>query len=246
LTASASAASVASSPSPANVATAASATPADATAAAVSTTISNTAEVLASAQLSEAAAWRELAALWPLALADGDPCDAALRLQAACWRSNLGLAALRALGRPGVLTLYPPPPPGAASASAAVYVIVVGLSDDSATLRLGGRDRRLPLTELAGLWRGDFGTLWRTPPGFRDAAGEPAADLLTWLEARLPEPAGAPLASRVQAFQVAHGLKPDGRAGPMTLMQIQRVHGADEPRLRVDGNPPAPTVAAAR
>jgi general secretion pathway protein A len=204
------------------------------------------AEVLAGAQRSEAAAWRELAALWPLALAEGDPCEAALRQQAACWRSNLGLAALRSLGRPGVLTLYPPPePPAAASVSAAVHVIVVALADDGATLRLDGRDRRLPLAELAGLWRGDFATLWRTPPGYREAAGEPAAELLAWLEERLPEPAGAPLVSRVQAFQVAHGLKPDGRAGPMTLMQIQRAHGADEPRLRIDGLPPPAPAASA-
>ena len=200
--------------------------------------------MLARAHPSEAAAWRELAALGSLALDEGEPCDAAVRQQAACWRSNLGLAALRALGRPGVLTLYPPPAgsgagtgaaAGAQAGAAPVHVLLVGLADDQATLRLDGRDRAVPLTVLAGLWRGDFATLWRTPPGYREGVGDPAAALAAWLDERLPEPAGAPLSSRVQAFQVAQGLKPDGRAGPMTLMQIQRVHGADEPRLRIDG-----------
>jgi general secretion pathway protein A len=144
-----------------------------------------------------------------------------------------------------VLTLYAPPSsPGAASAAPAGHVLVVALADDHATLRLDGRDRVVPLPVLASLWRGDFGTFWRTPPGYREGAGEPAAELLAWLEERLPEPAGTPLISRVQAFQVAHGLKPDGRAGPMTLMQIQRAHGADEPRLRIEAGPVAPASSA--
>jgi general secretion pathway protein A len=232
----------ASSPKRADTAAARPAAPADA------------AELLARAQPSEAAAWRELAALGSLALDEGEPCDAAVRQQVACWRSNLGLAALRALGRPGVLTLYPPPAgsgagtgaaagaqagagaaAGARARAAPVHVLLVGLADDQATLRLDGRDRAVPLTVLAGLWRGDFATLWRTPPGYVDGASNPAPALTAWLDERLPEPAGAPLSSRVQAFQVAQGLKPDGRAGPMTLMQIQRAHGADEPRLRIDG-----------
>jgi general secretion pathway protein A len=70
-----------------------------------------------------------------------------------------------------------------------------------------------------------------------------APALEAWLAERLPEPAGAPLASRVQAFQVAHGLRPDGRAGPMTLMQVQRVLGADGPPLRSGLARPEPGAA---
>jgi general secretion pathway protein A len=35
----------------------------------------------------------------------------------------------------------------------------------------------------------------------------------------------------VAAFQVVQGLPADGRAGPLTLMQLNRVAGVDEPRL---------------
>jgi len=33
------------------------------------------------------------------------------------------------------------------------------------------------------------------------------------------------------AYQLLQGLPPDGRAGPLTLMHINRTAGVDEPRL---------------
>jgi general secretion pathway protein A len=44
----------------------------------------------------------------------------------------------------------------------------------------------------------------------------------------------AALRSKVQSFQVAQGLKPDGLAGPITLMQLNRATGVDEPRLHTE------------
>ena len=41
----------------------------------------------------------------------------------------------------------------------------------------------------------------------------------------------AALRQRIAAFQVLQGLPSDGRAGPLTLMQLNRVAGVDEPRL---------------
>ncbi|HET6829669.1 MAG TPA: peptidoglycan-binding protein, partial [Ramlibacter sp.] len=35
-----------------------------------------------------------------------------------------------------------------------------------------------------------------------------------------------------RSFQMAQGLPVDGAAGPMTYMQLNRVAGIDEPRLR--------------
>jgi general secretion pathway protein A len=54
------------------------------------------------------------------------------------------------------------------------------------------------------------------------------------VEQQLPPAAagpGQPLRERIHAFQLAEGLPPDGLAGPMTLMRLNRVAGVDEPRL---------------
>ena len=41
--------------------------------------------------------------------------------------------------------------------------------------------------------------------------------------------------ARIQRFQLAQGVTPDGRAGPLTLMLLNRVNGVSEPRLRTGG-----------
>jgi len=38
----------------------------------------------------------------------------------------------------------------------------------------------------------------------------------------------------VRAFQRAQGLNPDGRPGPLTLMQLDGALGSDEPRLQTN------------
>lgn len=40
-----------------------------------------------------------------------------------------------------------------------------------------------------------------------------------------------PLSARVAAFQLAHGLQPDGLPGPLTLMQLNRDSGIEEPAI---------------
>ena len=42
------------------------------------------------------------------------------------------------------------------------------------------------------------------------------------------------LRTEVKAFQLAQGLPPDGRPGPLTYMQLNRATGIDEPRLRTE------------
>jgi general secretion pathway protein A len=187
--------------------------------------------VLAAAQRSEAAVWQALAPRWGLALspADGEePCAAAARQQLLCFRGILGLAQVRALDRPGLLTLRD-------AKDLPVYALLTGLSDDAATLQFGDTLQQVPLLTLAGLWRGDFATLWRAPPAYRGPPSETASGpLAAWLDSRLPGDPAQPLKVRVSAFQVANGLKPDGLAGPVTLMHINRASGIDEPRLHLE------------
>jgi general secretion pathway protein A len=181
-----------------------------------------------------ATAWRALAALWPGAAAADDPCAAGQPLR--CHRGTaMTLAQIRQLDRPGLMTLE-------VSGSGVVPVLLRGLSRDRALLQLGpGAPVAVPLPDLAAHWRGDFATLWRVAP---DApAGADTETHTRWLAARLAAEASSTAASdsapsgptsrrqRIAAFQRAHGLPPDGRAGPLTLMQWNRATGVDEPHL---------------
>jgi len=174
---------------------------------------------------SESAGWRELAALWQLELGDGDPCEQAQRRQLACFRGSSGLAQVRELDRPVLLTLRD----GQDKPS---YMLLTAIDDRTATLRAGGESREVSWWVLAGLWRGEFATLWRVPPGFREPAVDPPPQpLAAWVDGRVPGQREQPLKARITAFQVAHGLRPDGLAGPLTLMQINRASGVEEPHL---------------
>ena len=158
------------------------------------------------------------------------PCAAAAQAGLACYRGRGGLAPIRLLGRPVILTLID-------SRGRTAYALLTGLSHRDALLRVAGVERWVPLPVLARDWRGDFATLWRTPPGWR-AGGVVLADggaAARWLSERLDavEPAGRAqtLTERVFAFQLAQGLVPDGLAGPQTLMQLNRASGVEEPQL---------------
>jgi general secretion pathway protein A len=185
-------------------------------------------------------AWRELAPAWKLELEAGDPCLAATRLQVQCYRSNATLALIRQLGRPGIVTLYD-------EDNRPIYALLTGLTGRDATLRMGATTLSVSLVSLAGVWRGEFATFWRAPPGYAPrTADAPPRPLAQWLSTQLgtlegaapvaARPAsGVALKSRVIAFQLAQGLKPDGLVGPTTLMQLNRAIGVDEPRLDTEG-----------
>jgi general secretion pathway protein A len=179
-------------------------------------------------------AWRELAPEWKLALDATDPCAAAAREQVQCYRSTSNLALIRQLDRPGILMLHD-------DSDRPVYALLVGLGNDTATLRMGGVTQTVPLVSLARIWRGDFATFWRAPPGYTGKAVDAGSGAVAeWLAAQLatlrgePASAGAGEANwkaRVSAFQLTQGLTPDGLAGPTTFMQLNRARGVDEPRL---------------
>jgi general secretion pathway protein A len=186
----------------------------------------------------EDAAWRELAHGWKLApAADADPCAALAREGVQCFNKTLSLALIRQLGRPGIVTLD-------AASGRPSYAILSALNEQTATLRAAGTEQTVTLAALAQRWQGDFGTLWRAPEGYAgriaDGQGGPA---VAWVATRLATLKGAaapkgqpvldrPLRTELKAFQLAQGLPPDGRPGPLTYMQLNRASGVDEPRLR--------------
>ena len=192
--------------------------------------------LMAAAPMREDLAWRELALRWNVAIGEGEPCAVAPQAQLACYRSaSGGLPLLRQLGRPAVLALR-------GDVGPQVHAVLVGLDDTRATLQVGRQRFDLSLPALASVWRGEFSTFWRTPPGWRTGAElNPPPSVRAWIEQRLPgaavEPASSaeaglrPLRERVASFQQSHGLQPDSRPGPVTLMHLNRLTGVDEPRL---------------
>lgn len=143
------------------------------------------------------------------------------------------LNGLRQLNRPGILILR-------ADGQGVGRALITGMTVDSVTLQAGEQQWRLPLTALASLWRGEFSTLWRTPPGhsgrlvngLEGPAGLWLGERIASLQAqgRVPSSVSS-LDARVKAFQQSQGVDAAGIAGPMTFMQVNLASGVDEPRL---------------
>ena len=178
------------------------------------------------------AALRELAAMWGQSLAQGEPCQAAANVNLRCHRGNGGLAELRLLDRPAVLSLHD-----------GSHVLLTGLSETAATLRQNGQDRSIGLAALNARFNGEFLTLWRAPRGWRDAVstGDRGPDV-DWLGRHLaqwrgvrPAPDKQPLDAAMQAllrqFQLSQKLAADGVAGPKTFIRLMQLGGAREPHL---------------
>ena len=193
--------------------------------------------ILQATTTDEKQAWRELAPAWDITAAEDDPCQAEQRQQVHCFRTpGSTLALIRQLGRPGILTFRD-------GSAAPVYAILTGLGEQTATLRMNGASQTVSLAILATLWQGDFATFWRAPAGYSAMLGAGSnGPVVDELAAQLAALAGAPapgagqtfdtaLKARVNAFQLAQGLKPDGKAGPTTFMQLNRARGVKEPRL---------------
>jgi general secretion pathway protein A len=201
---------------------------------------------LASTWPTQSQAWQALGPLWGVALDDPEACRAALQQRVYCFSSKqTPLSLLRELDRPGILTLFD-------GSSPPTYALLTGLTAQTATLRMGAQTHTVPLPVLAQIWRGDFATLWRAAEGYSEKATSglaiPASDWLAAQLDRVPgttagaaEPGEKPpaeaLRARIYAFQLAHGLTPDGQAGPLTVMQLNRATGVDEPHLQPKNAP---------
>ena len=197
---------------------------------------------------SDGSAWQGLASAWGAVVPEGaDACTALARKGLRCYRNRrAGLNLVRQMDRPALLALFV-----SDTNDVAVSAVLRQLDGDVAVLEGAGRTLRVPVAELAQVWRGDITTLWRSPPGMPDkgeitdtpagarwldqqlaakAAGGVGAGVDVDLKARPVTPAMRQ--SHIQRFQLAQGVTTDGRAGPLTLMLLNRIVGVSEPRLR--------------
>ncbi|MFO1326473.1 MAG: AAA family ATPase [Rubrivivax sp.] len=170
-------------------------------------------------------AWAALAADWGLP-AEARQCQDAAALGLACHEGQADLALLRRLDRP--LLLH--------TGEGALLLRALG-GDEARVLGADG-ERRVRVATLLQAWDGRYSTWWRPPPGWPSAGA-----VAPWVLQRLTTLQGdargqaarsrdEQLRARVFAFQVAQELPLDGVAGPLTLMQLNRASGVDEPRLR--------------
>ncbi len=203
------------------------------------------AQFLRAQDTDDASAWLALASAWGASVPDrADPCTSLSRAGVRCYRNpRAGLNLVRQLDRPVLVTLYPADAP-----DAPVTAVLRHLDGNLATLEGAGQRVRVPVEDLAEVWRGDLATLWRAPDAMPDK-GEitDTAAGTAWLDAQLasraaggagPERRAATPAQRqasIHRFQLAQGVVPDGRPGPLTLMLLNRATGVNEPRLRTGG-----------
>ncbi|MEV4778439.1 AAA family ATPase [Burkholderia sp. LMU1-1-1.1] len=185
----------------------------------------------------KAAALRQLAGMWGLALVDGDPCPTAARLNLRCLQTKGGIDELRQLDRPAVLTLRDDP-------VVPNYVLLTALDKRNATIMTpGGTPQTISLEALGARFGGEFTTFWRAPRSWRDevSVGDHGPDV-DWLAKRLSQlyelkkpqenqPLDAALRSRLTEFQTEQHLKADGVAGPKTFIRLYQLGGVQEPRL---------------
>jgi len=184
-----------------------------------------------------AAVLRQLAAIWGLALPDGEPCPTAARLNLRCLQVKGGVAELRLLDRPAMLTLHDDP-------TAPNYVLLMAMAEHSATIAApGGKPQSISLDALEARFDGEFTTFWRAPRSWRDEVhgGDHGPDV-DWLARRLAQiyglkkpqedqPLSSGLRARLTEFQTEQHLKADGVAGPKTFIRLYQLGGVQEPRL---------------
>jgi len=166
-----------------------------------------------------------------------DACQQAKALGLRCHIARGGLDELRELNRPAVLRMR-----GAQGEE--FHATLTALGDNSASFALGSQNTTVSLQALASQWTGNYTLLWRVPPQVSDTIRPGASGAaVQWLAGELARWQGRMadankevvydegIAREVKAFQLAHGLIPDGAVGPRTLMRLASLGDSAAPKL---------------
>jgi general secretion pathway protein A len=159
----------------------------------------------------------------------GRGCEQATAQGLECLFQKGSWAQLHTLNRPAILTLTD-------DVGGTHQVLLTALTDEAATIELGGKPQDVPIATISRYWFGDFLLLWRPPlavakalgPGMRGAEVRWLRDNLRAVQG-LPEARPASdfydeeLTRLVQDFQRAHRLNADGVAGVQTQIVLDTV-----------------------
>jgi general secretion pathway protein A len=180
------------------------------------------------------AALGKLFALWSIDYQAnrGRGCDQASSQGLECLFQKGSWAQLRTLNRPAVLTLTD-------DIGRTHQVLLTGLTDEAATIDLGGAAREVSITAMSRYWFGDFLLLWKPPtavvkalaPGMRGADVRWLRESLRAAQGLPDAPAGSDfydedLTRLVQDFQRQNRLNVDGIAGVHTQIVLDTVLNA--------------------
>jgi len=196
---------------------------------------------LESMLMNEMTGMKELLVLWGLEPTEPnsreDPCSYALTQGLRCRKSTGGWKKIGRYNRPVLIEL--------GKGQGRSYALVTGLGPQYAELSKDGASAEIPLLTITPRWQGDFLFLWKTPPGgdILIGPGSTGAEV-QWLYKTLSRNTGSAtesffvdrfdpaLRESVQQFQRQRGLKPDGLAGPETIIELNSTYGSPEiPRL---------------
>ena len=163
------------------------------------------AQRVAALQATSPNAWQSLLASWALPT---DPADVAIAMQCApllapdvhCLRGRGSLDKLASIGRPVMLHLH--------GSRGDAWALLLGVGALRVRLQLDDARVDVPRVALQQVWNGEYAAIWRSTPDAPPFSEDAAA---------------------VRRFQAAHGLVPDGVAGPET--RFASTADAPGPRL---------------
>lgn len=140
------------------------------------------------------------------------------------WRSVLKL------DRPTVLTLTN-------ELGQSLYFALLAIEGQDALISYQGEMYWVGMDELDRYWLGEYSVLWKLPPYKSSVVMPGQASEDEWLQSSLSRlnrsylSINEPLDKKIQRFQQSSGLVPDGIAGTMTLIHINKRLCLDCPKL---------------
>jgi general secretion pathway protein A len=168
---------------------------------------------------------------------DDIPCNHAPQVGLQCLKQQGSWSDVLKLDRPAVLELWD-------DRSDPYYAAVLEARPETVRLQMGQTVTEVTPDDLPTAWFGTFVVLWSMPPNYRGNLQIGDSDpTVAWLRQRLASALGRDLglASDVHfdqrlfdalvEFQRAHGLAPDGVAGPQTWIHLGS--GSGQPTLAV-------------
>jgi general secretion pathway protein A len=165
------------------------------------------------------------------------PCDFAPSAGLQCLGGTGTWSDLRQLDLPAVLELWDEGP-------TPFYGALVGMSDSSVTLDVGGTEVRYATADLGNNWFGGYVLLWKMPPDYSGSLKQgDRHPSVRWVRGQLESlqlasPAStdgdafdAELHAAVMRFQESESMLPDGVVGPQTWIRLAHRLGHSHPRL---------------